>query len=418
MKVLSGKSTGNSATGERGNTSTFTKSYSTTDTLTASFPNHQGDYANVTFTTNVQAYTDEAGIMTLGFAVNDLGSTAMLWRNSIYRQKSDPALYMPHRYLIGSTDVKARTDEFTATRIRGIRFFDVNADTYAGNVLDAERKYRIDVPIYNASFVAPTSDVEVSLGYRDKGKTNVTSIGKTSVKIGGWQAGTTSNKATAQIEWTVPKELNGQEELVVFIDPDNKIDEIHENWSKEVPGGNNSGYFAFSVVGVTGLNAGGGDDAKVSDFEISVDGMSMSDFIGYAAKKTEMFDAEVKITNRYVENQLILSITLSMIDSDDNEIDTISRNVGVLNTGETYSFTFAADPEDWKDCKELNAVLYTDDGTVTISALRSTTDDGEDESPNESPKAPGGSSGGCDSGFTLSGLILALSILIHKRKAR
>ena len=91
-KVLSSKSTENSSTGERGNTSTFTKIYSTTDTLTASFPNPQGDYANVTFTTNVQA-----------------------------------------------------------------------------------------------------SDVEVSLGYRDEEKTEVTAIGKTSVKIGGWQAATTSN---------------------------------------------------------------------------------------------------------------------------------------------------------------------------------------------------------------------------------
>ena len=141
--------------------------------------------------------------------------------------------------------------------------------------------------------------------------------------------------------------------------------------------------------------------------------MSMSDFIGYAAKKTEVFDAEVKITSRYVENQLISPLVLSMIDSDDNEIDAFSRNIGVISTGETYTFTFAADPEGWKDCEELHAVLYTDDGTVKIYALRDRTDDGN----NEAPAALGSPSGGCDSGFTLSGIGLALSMLLMRRKA-
>ena len=178
VKVLSGKSTTNSATGERGNTSTFTKSYSTTYTLTAAFPNPQGDYANVTFTTDLQAYADEAGILTLGFAVKDFNSTARLWRDSIYRQKSDPSLYLPNRYLVQGDKVTARTDEYIATRIRGIRFYVPDTGSYTGPVLYANGKYRIDVPIYNASFVAPSVPVEVALSYRDKGKTEKTLIAK------------------------------------------------------------------------------------------------------------------------------------------------------------------------------------------------------------------------------------------------
>ena len=73
-------------------------------------------------------------------------------------------------------------------------------------------------------------------------------------------------------DFTAPAQTSpGQKELVVEIDPDNKIDEIHKNWSAKVPGGNNNGYFEFSVVSVTGLNSGG-EEAASGDFEITIDG--------------------------------------------------------------------------------------------------------------------------------------------------
>ena len=370
VKVLAGKSTANSLTDERGNTSTFTKSYSTTDPLTAAFPNPQGDYANVTFTTDLQAYADEAGILTLGFAVKDFNSTARLWRDSIYRQKADPALYLPNRYLVQGDKVTARTDEYIATRIRGIRFYVPDTGSYTGPVLYANGKYRIDVPIYNASFVAPSVPVEVALSYRDKGKTEKTLIAKKSVTIGGWEAGKDSNKAMLQFDFTAPEKTNpGQKELIVEIDPDNKIDEIHENWSAKVPGGNNNGYFDFSVVSVTGLNAGGDENLKNSDFEITIDGKSIAEFITYAAGKSEAFDAKCVITNKHGENHLIYTLELGMIDSDDDEIETISHNVGILNTGESYSFSFIAYPQDWKDCDELQTTIHYEAGTVIISSL-------------------------------------------------
>ena len=166
--------------------------------MTTSFPNPSGDYANVTFTTDLQAYADEAGILTLGFAVKDFNSTARLWRDSIYRQKSDPSLYLPNKYLVQSklmqgVIVTARTDELIATKIRGIRFYIPATSSYTGSVLYANSKYRIDVPIYNASFIAPNVPVEVALSYRDKGQTSKTLIARKSVTIGGWEAGKDSN---------------------------------------------------------------------------------------------------------------------------------------------------------------------------------------------------------------------------------
>ncbi|MBQ6773435.1 MAG: hypothetical protein IJP48_05145, partial [Synergistaceae bacterium] len=86
--------------------------------------------------------------------------------------------YLPNRYLVQGDKVTARTDEYIATRIRGIRFYVPDTGSYTGPVLYANVKYRIDVPIYNASFVAPSVPVEVALSYRDKGKTEKTLIAK------------------------------------------------------------------------------------------------------------------------------------------------------------------------------------------------------------------------------------------------
>ena len=89
--------------------------------------------------------------------------------------------------------VTARTDELIETKIRGIRFYIPATSSYTGSVLYANGKYRIDVPIYNASFIAPSVPVEVALSYRDKGQTSKTLIARKSVTIGGWEAGKDSN---------------------------------------------------------------------------------------------------------------------------------------------------------------------------------------------------------------------------------
>ena len=375
VQVLAGVATENSMSSERGNSSTFTKSYSTMDKLTASFPNPEtkgGDYANVTFTTDLQAYADEAGILTLGFAVSAFGSTASLWQNSVYNEKPDPALYLPYRYYFNGNDVFARTDERIATKIRGVRFYIPEAYKYTGSLLYVGGKYTIEIPIYNASFVAPDGSFEVALSFREKDSSEKTLIGRKSVTIGGWESGRDSNKAVVSFDWTVPENISGSKdlELVAEIDPDNNLDEVHEGWDPSVPGGNNFGYFPFSVVKADALPFS--NAVNSADITLTIDGMSMGEFITYAAGQPAAFDAECVISNKG-RTPLYAVLELNMIASNDRRVDSFTCNIGIIQGGGDHSFKFLSNPEEWKSCYELEAVIYTDSEVIRLRASRNGT---------------------------------------------
>lgn len=395
--------------GERGNSSTFTKSYSTKDTLTASFPNPEtkgGDYANVTFTTDLQAYADEAGILTLGFAVSDFGNTASLWHRSVYNEKPDPALYLPYRYYFNGNDVYVREDEEVATKMRGVRFYIPDAFKYTGALLYTGGKYTIEIPIYNASFVAPDSPVEVALSFRDKESSEKTLIGKKSVTIGGWEAGRESNKAVVSFDWTVPEDITeGTKELVAEIDPDNKLDEVHEGWNPDVPGGNNFGYFPFSVVNPVSLPFT--DTLDSIEIELTINGMSMGDFIAYAAEQSDVFGAECVITNK-AGRKLLAILELNMLGSENEKVESLTHNIGVMNGGGNHSYKFLANPAKWKECDELEAVFHTDIGVIRMNESKSDSPGGDSE------RLPSSSGGGCDTGLSVLGLGIILAALIRK----
>lgn len=409
VQVLAGVATENSMSGERGNSSTFTKSYSTKDTLTASFPNPEtkgGDYANVTFTTDLQAYADEAGILTLGFAVSDFGNTASLWQKSVYNEKPDPALYLPYRYYFNGNDVYAREDEEVATKMRGVRFYIPDAFKYTGALLYTGGKYTIEIPIYNASFAAPDSPVEVALSFRTKDSDDKTLIGKQSVTIGGWEAGRESNKAVVSFDWTVPEDITeGTKELVAEIDPDNKLDEVHEGWNPEVPGGNNFGYFPFSVVSPVSLPFT--DDLDSIEIAITINGMSMGDFIAYAAEQSDVFGAECVINNK-AGRKLLAILELNMLGSENEKVESLTHNIGVMNGGGNYSYKFLANPAKWKECDELEAVFHTDIGVIRMNESKS------DSPGGDSRRLPSSSGGGCDTGLSVLGLGIILAALIRK----
>lgn len=417
VQVLSGNASANALSGERGNSSTFTKSYSTTDTLTTSFPNPEGgDYANVTFTTDLQAYADEAGILTLGFAVTDFGNTARLWQSSIYNEEPDPALYLPFKYYFDGDEVIARDDEMVATKMRGVRFYIPGTDSYSGSTLYAGGKYRIDIPIYNASFVAPDGSVKVALSFRDKGGSEKTPIGTQSVTISGWEAGRESNKAIVSFDWTVPNDLKGAKELVVEIDPDDDIDEIHEGWDPEVPGGNNFGYFPFSVMTAEANRGGLKEPRSSSSLKVTIGGMSLEDFLAYAARQSKPFDAQFEITYtgtdsavsslaaNAAEQAYISLVELNLIGSNNEVLESFSRQVGVIEKGETFTFKFLVKPEVWRLGRDLEVVFYTNNGVI-----RQKTANGSGSS---------GSSGGCDAGSSVLGLGILLPALLIRRKAR
>ncbi|MBQ7193938.1 MAG: hypothetical protein IJR98_06180, partial [Synergistaceae bacterium] len=404
VQVLSGVATENSMSGERGNSSTFTKSYSTTDSLSASFPNPEGeDYADVTFTTDLQAYADEAGILTLGFAVSAFGDTATLWQYSIYNEKPDPALYLPYRYYFDNNTLIARTDERIATKMRGVRFYVPEAFKYSGTVLYAGETYRIEIPIYNASFVAPDAPVEVALSFRTKDSDDKTLIGRQTVTIGGWESGRESHKAVVSFDWTVPSDIEGSKEIVAEIDPDNTLDEIHNGWDPDVPGGNNFGYFSFSVVQPKSLPFN--RSIASVDVALTIDGMSMSDFIEYAAEQPGVFDAECTVTNNGKRNILAV-LGLNMLGSNGENVESFTFNFGMIRSGGNHSCTFLVNPEDWQSCQGLEAVFHTDSGVIRMSTKGGSGGEGVTSS----------SSSGCNSGIALLGLGIVGIVLFMKRK--
>ena len=323
-------------------------------------------------------------------------------------EKPDPALYLPFKYYFDGGDVIARDDETVATKMRGVRFYIPETDTYSGSVLYAGGTYRLEIPIYNASFVAPDDSVAIALSFRDDGDSEKTSIDNKSVTIGGWEAGKESNKTIVTFDWTVPKDMEGTKELVVEIDPDNEIDEIHEGWDPEVPGGNNFGYFPFSVVKPQSLPF---TSLKSPDLAITINGMGMGDFIAYAGAQPKPFDAECVITNKG-GNALISFLELKLIASNNEVVKSFTRRIGIIKSGEKRSFKFSVNPEKWKDAKELETVCYTDSEIIRLKASKS------GSGTPEPGGGSGGSSGGCDAGFSALGLGVILPALTLRRRAR
>lgn len=152
---------------EVGDSSTFTKSYQSSEKFHVSLPlptlGFPTDY--VAYLLKMRAFSDAAGVMNMAFAV-DLADTsnARLWRTidgSVYSRKPAPSLVLPARYSrfrdisTGSELIKwtANTDAQSATQIRGIWFYDIGAQEYTSSFLTRGRRYKISFPVYNASFI-------------------------------------------------------------------------------------------------------------------------------------------------------------------------------------------------------------------------------------------------------------------------
>lgn len=200
------------------------------------------------------------GLMTLGFAVdlqpNGMSAAPLLWRSSIYAEKPDPSFVLPKKFSFYNTKWVPNTDMLSATEMRSTLYYDNESkDKVLDNdVLTPGKSYTVSVPVYNASFL-PASNVKVSLAYkryREKGKiadfSGATPIGSADISLTAWTSGRETNKTYANFTWNVPSNLEtGQYMLIARIDPENKIDEVHEEWSKDVPGGNNTGYSMVAV---------------------------------------------------------------------------------------------------------------------------------------------------------------------------
>ena len=191
----------------------------------------------------------------------------------------------------------------------------------SSNLLMNGVKYKITVPVYNASFV-DAKDLKVRLCYSSDLEYNakkVTISEYTFPTLPGHGEG--NHRQFAEFEWT-PNLKQGIYYLYAEIDPDHKIDEVHEdrrNASGDIIdyGGNNMAYFEIGIANTDSIpfdrtqletqyarpaSAGkfAAADLDPSDFPyvewVKVNGMDFRDFIEQEVDgQTQPVPAEVEV---------------------------------------------------------------------------------------------------------------------------
>lgn len=240
----------------KSDTSTFTRTEQAGEQVIFTLPNADLSLLNNTYNIQYQAYVAEDGAVVCGFAVNSLNRNYNLFNSgSLYGTKPDPSFVLPYKFLVSNYSLSlpkfaVNTQRMAAMEMRGVRFYAMDYNMYMSGRLLGGAKYRVEIPIYNASFMS-VSNLKVRLYYvKDRTEAALNEkvlIGESqAINMTGW-ANDGDNRAWARIEFT-PEMADGNYQLYAVIDPDNVIDEVHEtrDLAKD-PGGNNEGYFDFSV---------------------------------------------------------------------------------------------------------------------------------------------------------------------------
>ena len=260
-------------------------------------PNADAAPLNGAYNMQYQAFAAENGAVTCGFAVNQFNRNYDLFSSeSLYGTKADPSFVLPYKFVLSNYSSSLPTFDVNKQRkvameMRGVRFYAMDFNMYTSNRLLGGANYRIEIPVYNASFVN-ANNVKVRLYYvknREEGSLNgKVLIGESqSMNLSGW-GDDKNNKAWARIEFT-PDMENGNYQLYAVIDPDNTIDEVHENRDiAKDPGGNNEGYFDFSVE-----NANTAAYASVSEVRTSEEGDGLYFFRVNGKTYENFYDTEI-----------------------------------------------------------------------------------------------------------------------------
>ena len=255
---------------------TFTKSLSTSEEIDvevygrSTIPGEDAEHM-----LSVVPFIAREGTMTVGTAVK-LTEDSTLWsEGSRYQKYPDPALVLPRKYKRNGATLVQETNNRSAMKLRGLRFYVPEIDLDSDNNFLAGLTYKIRVPVYNASF-RDTGTFKVKLSY-GTGSFNalaantaaLTEIDSTDISLGGWSNVTSrNNHGWAEFTWTVPEDMKTTDcYFFVQIDPDNALEEVHESrlnpdGTMRDMGGNNEGYFEFVVTSVEGAIAK--QDAKQS----------------------------------------------------------------------------------------------------------------------------------------------------------
>ena len=235
---------------------TFTRNVSTAEALDVTL--QQVDLGS-RYNTAFEGYLDASGAMTMAFTVTNFDTyDSLCTSKSLYRQRPDLSLVLPYKfsYQSDSQTFGGNTNDNKAYQMKGVRFYcveDSASPIASSNILVKGLKYRIEIPVYNASFVDAGS-VTVRLSYAASNKYNAkkTRIANRTVTLKGWTNGV--NCATVAFDWTPATSVaSGNYYLFAEIDPSNAITEFHESRKNSKGaivdfGGNNLGYFPFSLA--------------------------------------------------------------------------------------------------------------------------------------------------------------------------
>ncbi len=194
---------------------TYTRTESTGDKIVCEI---SGEAATVSplnqgYEMKMQAYVSDNGAMTLGFAVSDMDrrTKSLFNSQSVYATSADPSFVLPNKFVLSNAntgtylpDFAANSQRESAMDMRGVRFYAVDFNRYTSNRLLGDVKYRVEVPLYNASFKR-ADNVRVDLYWvKDNTEASLSGkhfIGTTYVSMNGW-SNNGDNRAWARFEFT------------------------------------------------------------------------------------------------------------------------------------------------------------------------------------------------------------------------
>ena len=439
--------------------STFTRSVTDGESISINIP---AAFSGARFTALFETYLDIAGTMTAAFAVERFYRDDALWGdNSLYTLKPDPSFLLPEKFNISAKEdsdfdravFTVNANDPTAMKMRGVRYKAADYDLDSDNLLFKGIKYAISVPVYNASF-KDADNLKVRLSYSKTRKYNdpKTKIDEyTFTKLPGWGNG--NNRQYANFTWTPTSMDDGIYYIFAEIDPDNAIDEVHENRrnaSGDIVdcGGNNMGYRVIGIASTEKLtferdklrdasisasdvwdeeelpyirlSAGGLDVADYFEkyvsgqsslvpveFEFDYGGTSLmhdAAIMGYKLKPESKGKSLLEIEEDDVE-LIFLNTHLSFFPNDNEHVISFRMNPAYLEDG--VGFVVLFDNDEWvskgggvfnRGDLPITEIIYGSAGTNPEAGISS-------------------SSGGCYSGFGLmAGLaVLGFALAVKKR---
>ena len=329
--------------------STYTRTEQKNEQIIINLPNADGSKLLEGYNMQYQAYVAENGAVMCGFAVNKLNKNLDLFNSSsLYGTKSDPSFVLPYKFVLTSnSSFGVNTNRMVAMEMRGVRFYSVDYNQYTSGRLLEGSKYRIEIPIYNASFV-PVSNVKVKL-YWVNNREEASLEGKVligesqAINMTGW-VDDGNNKAWARIEFTPTNMKDGNYQFYAVIDYAG--DEVHKTRSDSDPGGNNEGYFDFSVENVNSSNTVQSIMLRAGNPDITYnDKQTWKEFFNeFIANATAPVYMTVKITNNMASTIPDMEIKATYKTNQATEEAVFVKNI-TLFPNEMYTFNIVIDAE-------------------------------------------------------------------------